>query len=80
MKIATLNINNVNNRLTNLLEWLARTKPDVVCLQELKATDRDFPKAAIERPVTEWPGVGKNPGCPQSVSNRARGVEPGPIP
>jgi exodeoxyribonuclease-3 len=49
IKIATFNINNVNNRLTNLLEWLARTKPDVVCLQELKATDRDFRKAAIEK-------------------------------
>ena len=48
MKIATLNINNVNRRLSNLLAWLDAAKPDVVCLQELKAADREFPIAAIE--------------------------------
>lgn len=47
MKIATYNINNVNRRLPNLLEWLAEAKPDVVCLQELKAADRQFPRSAI---------------------------------
>jgi exodeoxyribonuclease III len=49
MKIATFNINNVNKRLTNLLGWLEAAKPDVVCLQELKAAASEFPKAAIER-------------------------------
>ncbi|WP_158744797.1 exodeoxyribonuclease III [Acidisphaera sp. L21] len=48
MKIATFNINNVNKRLPNLLAWLDEARPDVVCLQELKAADRDFPAAAIE--------------------------------
>lgn len=47
MKLATFNINNVNSRLDNLLEWLAREQPDVVCLQELKATDAQFPARAI---------------------------------
>ncbi|TKT76255.1 exodeoxyribonuclease III [Aquamicrobium sp. LC103] len=47
MKIATFNINNVNKRLPNLLEWLRSSKPDVVCLQELKSTDDAFPEAAI---------------------------------
>lgn len=47
MRIATFNINNVNRRLPNLLAWLAETKPDAVCLQELKADDRSFPEAAI---------------------------------
>ena len=47
MKIATFNINNVNKRLKNLLAWLATTKPDVVCLQELKAEDRAFPAHAL---------------------------------
>jgi exodeoxyribonuclease-3 len=47
MKIATFNINNVNRRLPNLLRWLRAAAPDVVCLQELKATDRSFPEAAI---------------------------------
>jgi exodeoxyribonuclease-3 len=49
MKIATFNINNVNKRLANLIEWLGTAKPDVVCLQELKATDAGFPQAVIER-------------------------------
>jgi len=48
MKIATFNINNVNKRLSNLLDWLQSSKPDVVCLQELKATDDAFPRDAIE--------------------------------
>jgi exodeoxyribonuclease-3 len=47
MQIATFNINNVNRRLPNLLGWLRAAAPDVVCLQELKATDRNFPEAAI---------------------------------
>jgi exodeoxyribonuclease-3 len=49
MKIATFNINNVNKRLANLLEWMREARPDVVCLQELKAADSEFPQAAIEK-------------------------------
>ncbi len=49
MRIATFNINNVNRRLANLLAWLDATQPDVVCLQELKAEDRQFPRTAIEQ-------------------------------
>jgi exodeoxyribonuclease-3 len=49
MKIATFNMNNVNKRLANLLAWLGSAKPDVVRLQELKAADREFSKAAIEK-------------------------------
>jgi len=47
VKIATFNINNVNRRLDNLLAWLEDAKPDIVCLQELKAEDRAFPEAAL---------------------------------
>ena len=49
MKVATFNINNVNRRLPNLLRWLRSSKPDVVCLQELKSTDADFPIDAIRK-------------------------------
>ena len=49
MRIATFNINNINRRLPNLLRWLKRAKPDVVCLQELKAAGPDFPAAALEQ-------------------------------
>ena len=49
MKVATFNINNINRRLPNLVRWLRAAKPDVVALQELKATDGEFPAAAIEK-------------------------------
>jgi exodeoxyribonuclease-3 len=49
MKLASFNINDINRRLTNLLDWLRDAEPDVVCLQELKTTDTDFPAAAIRK-------------------------------
>jgi exodeoxyribonuclease III len=49
MKIATFNINNINRRLPNLLRWLRAARPDIVCLQELKAADDDFPHREIEK-------------------------------
>ena len=48
LKIATFNVNGINGRLQNLLEWLRRESPDIVCLQELKAVDSGFPAAVIE--------------------------------
>ncbi|GAA0636705.1 exodeoxyribonuclease III [Brevundimonas lenta] len=47
MKIATFNINGINTRLAGLLQWLGEARPDVACLQELKATDAQFPADAI---------------------------------
>ena len=49
MKIATFNINDINKRLQNLLTWLAKTTPDVVCLQELKAEQAAFPAEALRK-------------------------------
>ena len=49
MKIATYNVNGVNARLPALLRWLAETRPDVACLQELKAPQEKFPEAAIRQ-------------------------------
>ncbi|MCA1491225.1 exodeoxyribonuclease III [Ensifer sp. NBAIM29] len=65
MKLATFNVNGVNKRLENLLAWLAEAEPDVVCLQELKATDEQFPRSVIEsagygavwRGQSAWNGV-----------------------
>jgi exodeoxyribonuclease III len=48
MKVATYNVNGIRSRLPNLLDWLQRETPDVVCLQELKAPDEAFPAIAIE--------------------------------
>ena len=53
MKIATYNVNGVNGRLPRILEWLAETSPDIVCLQELKTDDSKVPVQAIE-----WAGYG----------------------
>ena len=47
MRIASFNINNINKRLENLLSWLAKAKPDVACLQELKAGQGAFPAEAL---------------------------------
>ncbi len=43
MKIASWNINSLRRRQERFLGWLASTKPDVVCLQETKCTDDQFP-------------------------------------
>ena len=48
MKIATYNVNGINGRLSVLLRWLREAKPDVVCLQELKAMQNKFPKKEIQ--------------------------------
>jgi exodeoxyribonuclease-3 len=74
MKIATFNINGVNRRLQNLLDWLAEAEPDVVCLQELKATDRQFPLAAIER--AGYGAVWKGQSAWNGVAILARDAEP----
>jgi exodeoxyribonuclease III len=49
MKIASFNINDINRRLENLIHWLQDAQPDVVCLQELKAVDTDFPEEALRQ-------------------------------
>lgn len=48
MKIATFNVNDVNKRLDNLLDWLATAEPDIVCLQELKSEQQAFPTGPLE--------------------------------
>lgn len=48
MKIATWNINGVRARIGNLTHWLGESAPDIVCLQEIKSVDDQFPRAEIE--------------------------------
>ncbi|MDF9896583.1 UNVERIFIED_ORG: exodeoxyribonuclease III [Pseudomonas reinekei] len=48
LRIATFNVNGLRARLPNLLAWLEREKPDIACLQELKAVDSAFPAADLE--------------------------------
>jgi len=47
MKVATWNVNSIRSRLERLLRWLEKAEPDIVCLQELKATDEAFPYEPI---------------------------------
>lgn len=49
MKIATWNVNSLKVRLPQLLEWLAANPADVVCLQETKQQDADFPRGELEK-------------------------------
>ena len=49
MRIATFNVNGVNGRLPRLLEWLAETRPDIACLQEIKTSDPKFPDSPLKR-------------------------------
>lgn len=47
-KIATFNANSIRARLPIILAWLAREQPDVLCVQETKVQDQDFPAADLE--------------------------------
>ena len=47
MKIATWNINSVRRRLPLVVDWLKANQPDVLCLQETKVQDADFPADAF---------------------------------
>ena len=74
MKIATFNVNGIGARLPALLRWLGEFKPDVACLQELKAPQDKFPEAPIREagysPI--WHGQKSWNG----VAILARGREP----
>ncbi len=48
LTIATLNVNSIRRRLSLVLQWLEENHPDVMCLQETKVPDNDFPALAIQ--------------------------------
>jgi len=47
LKIASWNVNSINARLTNVLDWLSSAQPDILLLQELKCQDHAFPALEI---------------------------------
>ena len=55
MKIATYNVNSIRRRLPIVLDWIAEHKPDVMCLQETKVQDHDFPSMQFATPDTTPP-------------------------
>src|SRR5687767_6978552 len=74
MKIATFNVNGINGRLSVLLRWLEQSKPDVVCLQELKASQEKFPERAIL--AAGYSAIWQGQKSWNGVAILARGVEP----
>ena len=48
MRVATFNVNSIRSRLPVLTAWLTKYSPDILCLQETKAQDPDFPVEALE--------------------------------
>ena len=66
MRVATWNVNSVKAHLEVVTRWLGEAKPDVVCLQEIKCEDQNFPTAIFEelnysaavfgqKPIMAWP-------------------------
>lgn len=74
MKIATFNINGINGRLDQVLSWLHDARPDVVCLQELKAESQRFPAAAFEK--AGYGAIWHGQKAWNGVAILARGAEP----
>jgi exodeoxyribonuclease-3 len=74
MKIATYNVNGVNARLPVLLRWLGEERPNIACLQELKAPQEKFPHGALREAGYHaiWHGQKSWNG----VAVLARGKEP----
>jgi len=77
MRVATWNINDIHKRLDLLLDWLERTQPDVVALQELKTPMADFPAGALQAAGYESIAVGQRSW--NGVALLARGHTPVPV-
>lgn len=74
VRIATYNVNGVNGRLGVLLRWLEETRPDAVCLQELKAPQERFPLAALE--AAGYGAIWHGQKSWNGVAILARGIQP----
>ena len=48
MKVASFNVNSIRARLEIVIDWLKKESPDVLCLQETKIADKDFPQKAFD--------------------------------
>jgi len=47
VKLATWNVNSIRARLSHVLDWISSNQPDVLCLQETKVVDTDFPYESL---------------------------------
>ena len=77
MKIATWNVNGIRARQTQFCEWLARERPDVVCLQELKAEPGQIPEPCkVSDYFTFWHGMRAYSGVSLHIRKGAFETEP----
>ncbi len=74
VKLATYNVNGINGRLDILLRWLDEAKPDIVCLQELKAPSNKFPCKELKR--AGYGAIWQGQKAWNGVAILARGQEP----
>jgi len=83
-KVATFNVNSVRSRIAIVTDWLKKHEPDVLCLQETKVEDKDFPAGDFEaagyhvsfRGQKRWNGVAIVSKTP--LESLAFGFEDGP--
>ena len=77
LKIATWNVNGIRARAAQLCEWLERDRPDVLCLQEIKASPEQVPDACrLDDYDAFWHGAGGYSGVSLHVRRGAFDVEP----
>ncbi len=78
MKLATWNVNGIRARQSQVQEWIERERPDVVCLQEIKATSAQVPTALCEMEGywCYWHGAGGYSGVALHVSKTAAPERP----
>jgi exodeoxyribonuclease-3 len=74
LRLATYNVNGIRSRLPHLLQWLERERPDIACLQELKARHEAFPRAELE--AAGYGALWQGQVSWNGVAILARGSEP----
>jgi exodeoxyribonuclease-3 len=78
LKVGTWNVNGVRARSREVLDWLERERPDVVCLQEVKASPHDVPEELREQPeyFGYWHGHKGYSGVALLLSRSTFGARP----
>src|SRR5256885_14858412 len=78
IKLATWNVNGIRARQAQVQEWIGRERPDVFCLQEIKATSDQLPAALCEMEGywCYWHGGKGHPGVALNVSKALAAARP----
>ncbi len=75
MKIATWNVNSLKVRLPHVLDWLEANPIDVLCLQETKQQDKDFPHAALQEAGYHSIFIGQKTYNGVAILSREQGID-----